>query len=629
MQPTTTIETVIIFFVSSLALLGAEYYLLVLVDVNWLAEAHRSIQLGSELILRAGTLLRATTVLIYVALIQLLRKSNPLAPKSTLAPQWVTMLAGTMTVAVAYALWTVTSYDSHIIYWLYPTSLVTIFVAVPILASTLGSTSDQKKERYERRKLESEHSIHIRTRKGYINVPNPYRGSLVIGSSGSGKSASIGNAFLHQFVKKGFCGIVYDFKFPTLANVVNTALHLCGEDTNLKYYIVNFQDPSLSHRCNPLDPENIPTVAHAEEYAKAIVNNLDTNTIKHREFFSNSAIAWLAALIWFYRSEHPEYCTLPHVINTALYPDYTHVISMLEANAQSADMVRSIATAIRKKADKQIAGVIASLQIMVTKINSPEIVWVLTGDDFDMDINDPVNPKLLCLGSDPGLVDTFSPVISLIVTVALKQMNQQGKRKSFVLLDEAPTLYIPKFEVIPATARSNQVASVYMAQDFAQMNDMFGREKAEVIIANLSNQFYGKVSSVQTAKAVSEMIGKEEQLITNYSQGSSRGSKGQRNLSHNASTSSQERHLIKPQQVMQLHPGEFVGQTVEASIPYFSTKTIETAVRQQYHLTSLAYFEDEGVQLEMTRRNFGKIREEAVRTVKRYPNIYGKPDGAN
>ena len=284
-------------------------------------------------------------------------------------------------------------------------------------------------------------------------------------------------------------------------------------------------------------------------------------------------------------------------------------------------MVRSIATAIRNKADKQIAGVIASLQIMVTRINSPEIVWVLTGNDFDMNINDPKHPKLLCLGSDPGLVDTFSPVVSLIITVALKQMNQQGKRKSFVLLDEAPTLFIPKFEVIPATARSNRVASVYMAQDIAQVNDMFGREKAKVIIANLSNQFYGKVSSVQTAKAVSEMIGKAEQFITSYSQGSSRGSKGQRNLSHNASTSRQERLLIKPQEVMQLQPGEFIGQTVESSIPYFRAQTRKARARKTYAITAFSSWGQTNKK-DITQANFQRVRVEVKAIVQRYPNLY-------
>ena len=622
MHYTTTLEALLLFFVGLLLLLGAEYYLLVGVDSAWLAEAHLSIQRGAGLLLAAGRLLRTMTVLTYIVLVRVLIQLKQSDNRKAGVPRWLLIPVSIATLIVVYGLWTVASYETFIIYWMYPTSVLLIVVTVPIISVTVSGALSGKKEKSERQKINHEHSISLRTRKGYINVPNPYRGTLVIGSSGSGKSASIGNAYLHQFVQKGFCGIVYDFKFPTLANVVNTALHLYGKDTEVQYYIVNFQDPSLSHRCNPLAPENIPTVAHAEEYARAIVNNLDTNTIKHREFFSNSAIAWLAALIWFFRSEHPKHCTLPHVINTTLYQDYAHVISMLEGNPQSADMVRSIATAIQKKADKQIAGVIASLQIMVTKINSPEIVWVLTGNDFDMNINDPKRPKLLCLGSDPGLVDTFSPVVSLIITVALKQMNQQGKRKSFVLLDEAPTLFIPKFEVIPATARSNRVASVYLAQDIAQMVDMFGREKADVVIANLSNQFYGKVSSVPTAKAVSEMIGKEEQLITNHSRGNSRGSKGQRNLSYNTSTSSQERPLIKPQEVMQLSPGEFVGQTVESSLPYFRAQVRETRARQHYGITRFTSLAGADSIPAVIQTNFQRVRKEVSRIVQHYPNIY-------
>ena len=606
-----------------LLLLGAEYYLLIQLGAPDMIARYPVVGKATSVVLRLGTALRFSFLLYYTALsFWLVQSSSSGAPTSRSFGSTIRILLILAAVVVGYCLFAIRSYEAATTYWLYPTLVVAVGLLLPMLVVAFGSAGRRRVERSERRKIDNEHSVTIRTRRGYLNVPNPYRGSLVIGSSGSGKSASIGNAFLHQFVQKGFCGIVYDFKFPTLANVVNTALHLYGKNTDLCYYIVNFQDPTLSHRCNPLAPQNIPTVAHAEEYARAIVNNLDNNTIKHREFFSNSAIAWLAALIWFYRCEHPEQCTLPHVINTALYQDYSHVISMLEGNPQSADMVRSIATAIRNKADKQIAGVIASLQIMVTRINSPEIVWVLTGNDFTMNINDPKNPKLLCIGSDPGLVDTFSPVVSLIITVALKQMNQLGKRKSFVLLDEAPTLYIPKFEVIPATARSNKVASVYMAQDIAQMVDMFGREKAEVIIANLSNQFYGKVSSVQTAKAVSEMIGKEEQLMTNHSKGSSRGSKGNRNLSHNTSTSQQERHLIKPQEVMQLQPGEFIGQTVESGVPYFRAQTKEINTRQQYGITSFSSLAGLANIQTATQVNFRQVRKEVAAVVKLYPNLY-------
>ena len=579
-------------------------------------------EVGERLLVRFGTGFRSSFVLLYALIVWAWMRSSQSDRKAKPAT-WVLKLALSVLLLVSVlGVLTLQNHPPMVIGYAYPILLGINLAIIPAWLSSFAFSKIPRKERCERRKTENEYSLHIQTKRGWINVPNPFRGTLIVGSSGSGKSASIGNAYLHQFVRKGYCGVFYDFKFPMLANQMNTALHQRGVINPCTYYIVNFQDPTLSHRFNPLAPENIATVAHAEEYAKAIVNNLDTNTIRHKEFFSNSATAWLAALIWFFRCEHPEHCTLPHIINTALYQDYTHVISMLEANPQSADMIRSIATAIVNKADKQIAGVIASLQIMVTKINSPEIVWTLTGDDFDMDVNNPDNPKLLCLGSDPSLADTFSPVISLVITVALKQINRQGKQKSFVVLDEAPTLYIPKFEVIPATARSNKVASVYMAQDFAQMHDMFGREKAEVIIANLSNQFYGKVSSVQTAKAVSEMIGKEERPITGYSQGNSRGSRGNRNISYNTNTSLQERSVARPEDIMRLRPGEFVGQTVESSIPYFWTQTRETTARQHHDIAPFAQFENEKERHQILAANFGTVRRQVAELVSSYPNIY-------
>nr|WKN38676.1 type IV secretory system conjugative DNA transfer family protein [Tunicatimonas sp. TK19036] len=618
---TTSLEALLFFWVGLLVLLTLEYLVLIQVDLlSWLS-TYEIAAGGIAGIRKIGFFLRGFTALTYAGLSGVLLKStqSPTEHQGSLR-RWRLITTFLLLLMGLYVLITVHDYALPIIVWLYPVSFTGVLILIPMLIHQVQRVMGRSREQVEKRKLESDYSIHIRCKRGWINVVNPFRGTLVIGSSGSGKSESIGNAFLHQFVQKGYSGIVYDFKFPTLSEVVHTTLYQ-KVMTNLTYYIVNFQDLTRSHRCNPLSPENIPTLAHAEEYARTIVNNLDTGTIKHQEFFSSSATAWLAALIWFYRCEHPEHCTLPHVINTALYEDYTHVISMLEANPGSADLIRSIATAIINKADKQIAGVIASLQIMVTRINSPEIVWVLTGDDFTMNINDPDDPKLLCLGSNPALVDTFRPVISLIIAVALKQMNQPAKCKSFVLLDEAPTLYIPKFELIPATARSNQVASVYMAQDIAQMVDMFGKEKAEVIIANLSNQFYGKASSLPTAKMVSEMIGKEEQRITNHSRGNSRDSKGRYNLSYNASISQQERYLIKSQEVMQLRPGEFIGQTVESSIPYFRAQTRPAIIKPSDPLQAFATGERADL-TQLVDANFRQVRKEVAAVVGRYPNVY-------
>ncbi|MEK6478324.1 type IV secretory system conjugative DNA transfer family protein [Catalinimonas sp. 4WD22] len=597
--------------------MGAEYYLLIKLDSSEIEGWHPLLQRAVQLLLDLGKGIRFMAVLSYTGIVLLSSKPDSSRQKRIAFSITIRVGGSLMAILSTWMLLRVNGYAANIVYWLYPTAAFGTLISLPLLLQIIYAKSNRRKDQYESRKIENDDSIHLKTQRGWINVTNPFRGTLVVGSSGSGKSESIGNTFIQQFIQKGYCGIIYDFKFPTLVQEVNSALHSYCNDTEKNFYIINFQDPTLSHRCNPLAPENIPTLAHAEEYARAIVNNLDTSTIKQRDFFSNSAIAWLSSLIWFFRSEYPQYCTLPHVINTALYKDYAQVISMLQTNLESADMSRSIATAIENKAEKQIAGVIASLQILVSKINSPEIVWTLTGDDFDMKINDPKNPKLLCLGSSPGLVDTFSPVISLIITVSLKQMNQQGKHKCFVLLDEAPTLYIPKFEMIPATARSNKIASVYMAQDYAQMIDMYGREKTEVIIANLSNQFYGKVSSVQTAKSVSEMIGKEERLITNHSRGSSRGSKGGRNLSHNTSISHQERYIIKPQEVMQLQPGEFVGQTVESTIPYFWSRVKRRGFENSRYLTAFTHFEGQDIQ-KMLQANFKRVRGEVEHIVKHY-----------
>ena len=502
----------------------------------------------------------------------------------------------------------------------FPLSLLGSIVLIPFIIQALQSLRNRPGYRAEGRRKPNADSLHIPTHHGYINIRNPYRGTLIMGSSGSGKSESIGNSLLSQFIQKGYCGVFYDFKFPTLAEVAHAALQQRKKPDQMPYFILNFQDLSRSHRCNPLSPENIPTPAHAEEYARTIVSNLDTSTIRHREFFSTSATAWLAALIWFYRTEYPQFSTLPHVINTVLYPDYAQVISMLETNPQSADMVRSIATAIQNKAEKQLAGVIASLQIMVSRINSAEIAWVLSGDDFDLALNNPANPKLLCVGSEPGLADTFSPVISLIITVALKRMNRQGQHKSFVLLDEAPTLYIPRFEVIPATARSNRIASVFMAQDFSQMQDMFGREKAAIITANLSNQFFGKVSTLSTAKTVSEMLGSQAQWQTHYSRGNSRDSKGRHNLSYNTSHSLQERVLVKPQEIMQLCAGEFVGRTVESKLPYFRDQV--RLPKKQSSAAIGPFVSFDAVLEEMVQVNFERIRSEVQLVVDGYPNIY-------
>ncbi|GAA3932129.1 TraM recognition domain-containing protein [Hymenobacter algoricola] len=561
---------------------------------------------------RYGRLIRAA-VLVGGGLLAVLLHAPPARPgqrrwqptqlqlrRIQLGAAGVGLLSGALLLALG-------TFSAGIIAWLYPTAALLVLGAGLVAGVTRAL---HKTERFglrtERRQQESEHGFSLATTDGgWINIPNPFRGTLVLGGAGAGKSYSIGEPLIEQFTEKGFAGLIYDFKFPVLAEAAQKAFVLADakavaageEPAHVQLHIINFKDLERSERVNPLRADKMPVVAYANEYARAIMSNLNPESIKKMDFFDTSANAFLTAIIWFYKKNFPTFCTLPHVVNTALHPDFTHVLSMLDSDPECGDMVRSITTAVKQRAEKQVAGVIASLQIVLTRINSPEIAWVLTpdearGEGFSLELNDKKAPKVLVVGNDPTLKETFSPVISCIVAVALKLMNQQHKHPSYVFLDEAATIYVPNLEVIPATARSNKVAMIYMTQDLSQMIDAYGREKMQVMVSNLNNQFFGKVNSLETAKFVSELVGKEDREMVSASLGRSQsgGARGA-GSSSNQSVSWQERNLVRLQDTITLETGEFIGQTVETEQPFFQGKVARQAVPGHYPLRPLATFE--------------------------------------
>jgi hypothetical protein len=520
----------------------------------------------------------------------------------------------------------------------------------------------------ERKKVETPNSIYFATADGgWITIANPYRGTLVLGGAGAGKSYSIGEPMVEQFAYRNFAGLIYDFKFPVLAEVAQKAVVLaerrkkaekekadkytgsalgkaaarlsCAKEEEpdekpVQLHIINFRDLTRSERVNPLRAADMPVVAFAEEYSRAIINNLNPTSIKKMEFFDTSAVAYLTSIIWFYRKNYPQYCTIPHVVATAMYDDFKHVLSMLNTDLECGDMARSLITAVKQKAEKQIAAVVGTLQVILTKINSPEIVWVLTPDEFNPDVslregfslalNDRKAPKLLCLGNDPTLKTTFSPVISCIITVAIKLMNQQDKHRSYVFLDEAATIYVPGLEDLPNTGRSNRIATVYMTQDLSQMTDAYGKEKMNVMIASLGNQFFGKVNSLETAKFISELVGREEKEIT--STGSSQGSAGNRSNTTNQTTSYQERSLVRVQDTINLQQGEFIGQTVETNSTFFQGTIDRTdSTEERFPLHPMMTFAAEGADpaaalTKTVQENFLQVRQQVLETIQQFPN---------
>lgn len=431
----------------------------------------------------------------------------------------------------------------------------------------------------KRRKIKTATLINLKTKgKGTINVPEPFRHTMVVAGSGSGKTESVVRPYLAQFIEKGFCGILYDYKFPTLTNELNTMLvhqqkrkkwgKADGKKVDMPLYILDFEHPERCHRTNPIRPDNIKSISYAEEMATSIYQNLDLSATKSHanKFFSQSAINWFTALIWFYKKRHPEQCTLPHVINTILYPDFKHVFSMLLADPVSGDYIRSILTSLDANADRQLGGQVASLQNEIVRLNTPALAWILSGDDFDLNINDPENPKLLSVGMSPQIRKALAPIISCLFTAALQQMNVEGKHRSFLMLDEATTMYLDDLDHLGAVARSNRIALNLIMQDTAMLIEKYQHQKAQTIIANMSNIYFGRINHPDTARMVSNFLGKEDREVISKNEGVNMKTNSP-SMGHGFAV--QEKPTIRPEEVHTLKQGEFVGRTTDEKQPYF------------------------------------------------------------
>lgn len=409
---------------------------------------------------------------------------------------------------------------------------------------------------------------------GWIKLPNPFRGVLITGGPGSGKSGSLARPLIKQSLAQNYSGILYDVKFPELTEYAYHWRQL-NPGATTRFCVINFTDMNRTHRLNPIAPANIPTISYAEEYAIALIKNLQTETIERPDFWSRSSTALITGVIWYLRKHHPAQCTLPHVVTLLTKMPYDRLVKLLGTDVECLSYVMSILTAIGNKSGDQLSGVMSTLQVGLAKLATPEMFWVMSDTDpgFNMDLNDPKEPIFLCLGGDRQLTESLRPLLGLYCTVALKRMNRQGKHHSIVLLDEAPTIYIPNFEQIPATGRSSQIATVFMCQDLAQIQSSYGERECKMILGTLSNQFYGAVSSGETARYVSQLFGKHEVIkpeetrdnSSSFDLGSLFDAKHQPQRNRRTiSYRRQEKPIIEPDDLHTFGKGEFIGYTVEA-----------------------------------------------------------------
>ncbi|PKP45555.1 MAG: hypothetical protein CVT95_08500 [Bacteroidetes bacterium HGW-Bacteroidetes-12] len=411
---------------------------------------------------------------------------------------------------------------------------------------------------------ENEISFSFKTNKGKLVVHSPQQGIWVEGGAGSGKSASLIEPFIHQAIEKGFAGVVYDYKGnpPTLALTAYNALYNTKTNTKTKFAMINFSLLEQSVRCNPIAPRYLRTQLHASEAADIIMKNLNKEWIKKTDFWAENAISILKATIWFLRNNHPEYCTLPHAISFILN-DYEKFMDVLCTDNDAAIMMQPITIAHKKEAAGQIAGAISSIQLPLTKLRNKEIFWVLGKDDFDLNITNSSKPIMLTICNDPEIEESLSPGISLILSVCMQQMNQQGKNKSIFCIDELPTVYIKKLDKLPATARSNKVCTMLGVQDYSQLERDYSREEAKVIISNLGNQFIGMTNSKETAERVSQVFGKIKKMKVSYSTSES---------SFSQSDTLQEESVLQSRDVAGQGIGHFTGKIAGGKPPFFSAQ---------------------------------------------------------
>ena len=483
----------------------------------------------------------------------------------------------------------------------------------------------------ETRLLTNDYSVNLPTRfyykkkwnKGWINVVNPFRATIVLGTPGSGKSYAVVNSFIKQQIEKGYSMYVYDFKFSDLSMIAYNHLinNLDGYKVKPKFYVINFDDPRRSHRCNPIHPDFMTDISDAYESAYTIMLNLNKTWVqKQGDFFVESPIILFAAIIWYLKIyENGKYCTFPHAIEF-LNRRYEDIFPILTSYPELENYLSPFMDAWLGGAAEQLQGQIASAKIPLSRMISPQLYWVMSDSEFTLDINNPEEPKILCVGNNPDRQNIYGAALGLYNSRIVKLINKKGMLKSSVIIDELPTIYFKGLDNLIATARSNKVAVCLGFQDFSQLVRDYGDKEAKVVMNTVGNIFSGQVVG-ETAKTLSERFGKvlqKRQSITINRQDKS------------TSINTQMDSLIPPSKISGLTQGMFVGsvsdnfdERIEQKIFHaeivVDNEKVAAETKAYKPIPVITDFTDENgndCMREMIHSNYNRIKEEVKQIVK-------------
>ena len=482
----------------------------------------------------------------------------------------------------------------------------------------------------ETKLMENEYSVNLRTKfwfkgkmyNGFINLVNIFRATIILGTPGSGKSYAIVNQFIKQTIEKAYALYIYDFKFDDLSIIAYNHLIKYRHRYKVppKFYVINFDNPRKSHRCNPLAPELMTDISDAYESSYTIMLNLNKSWVqKQGDFFVESPIVLFTAIIWFLKLyENGKYCTCPHAIEL-LNKRYEDVFTILTSYPDLENYLSPFVDAWKGGAAEQLMGQIASAKIPLSRLISPQLYWVMSGSDFTLDINNPKEPKVLCVGNNPDRISIYGAALGLYNSRIVKLINKKKQLKSCVIIDELPTIFFKGLDNLIATARSNKVAVVLGFQDFSQLKRDYGDKEAAVIMSTVGNVFSGQVVG-ETAKTLSERFGKilqkRESMSINRNDTST-------------SISTQLDSLIPASKISTLSQGMFVGavadnfgETIEQKIFHAQIVVDNEAVQKEtaayQPIPEISSFLDENgndTMEEQIRANYRQIKQDIVELV--------------
>lgn len=415
-----------------------------------------------------------------------------------------------------------------------------------------------------------------------IVMHNIFNGAMIIGQTGSGKTASIIHPILHQVIDKDWPGLIYDLKGKLCEEVTNYHSTIPkSENRSTKLKFINFASPEKSDRVNPVSPRYLNSKAVAFDFVSTLFSNLMASDGGKSEdpFWFDNAKNILSSIIWFLKNNHPEHCTLPHAIAMAFWKNAEEMVKLVESDPECARMMSSLRISSGANDKKLFINIISTVYTHLMALDLPELFYVLTGDEINLDVNSQEDPTLLTIANYEPLQKVYSPIIAIICNVVTQRMNDEGKRKGAIIFDEFASIKIPNFERIPETIRSRGVSTIIAIHDKQQLVTKYGESKAETIASTLATKFYFKSTNYKTVDEAVKIFGRRD--VTFKGKSSSRSTSMVVNPVTNTkgiSDSIQERDFLKVEEITNYDRGEFAAIFSDANLKFVKGKKVKLEI---------------------------------------------------